>query len=126
MAKLKLLPGDDSFRIRVAEQLLAKLYEMGLVTSKQDLAAAQKVAVSAFCRRRMNVVVQSLKFVETLKEASTFIEQGHLRVGPSVVTDPAMLITRSMEDHLNWVDSSKIKQKIMKFKEKLDDYDLHN
>jgi len=29
-----------------------------------------------------------------------------------------------MEDYITWVDSSKIKKKIMKYNDKLDDYDL--
>jgi U3 small nucleolar ribonucleoprotein protein IMP3 len=48
-----------------------------------------------------------MKFAEHLKEAVTYIEQGHVRVGP----DPAFLVTRNMEDFITWVDSSKIKIK---------------
>lgn len=33
---------------------------------------------------------------ETLKAAVTYIEQGHVRVGPELVTDPAFLVTRSV------------------------------
>jgi len=29
-----------------------------------------------------------------------------------------------MEDHISWVDSSKIRRKILNYQEKLDDYDL--
>ena len=76
------------------------------------------------CRRRLPVVLVRLKFSETLREAITFIEQGHIRVGPEVVTDPAFLVTRSMEDFITWVDTSKLKRKIMKYNDKLDDYDL--
>ena len=43
---------------------------------------------------------------EHLKEAVTYIEQGHVRVGPEFVTDPAFLLTRNMEDFITWVDSS--------------------
>lgn len=50
--------------------------------------------------------------------------QGHVRVGPNVVTDPAFLVTRSMEDFITWVDSSKIKRTILKYNDRLDDYDL--
>lgn len=39
---------------------------------------------------------------ETLREAVTFIEQGHVRVGPDTVTDPAFHVTRSMEDFVTW------------------------
>jgi U3 small nucleolar ribonucleoprotein protein IMP3 len=65
-----------------------------------------------------------VKMAETIKEAATFVEQGHVRVGPTVVTDPAYLVTRAMEDFVTWVDSSKIKRTIMKYNDKLDDYDL--
>lgn len=58
------------------------------------------------------------------KKATTFIEQGHVRVGTEVVTDPAYLVTRNMEDFVTWVDSSKIKRNIMRYREKLDDFDL--
>lgn len=45
-------------------------------------------------------------------------------MGPHVVTDAAFLVTRNMEDYVTWVDTSKIKRKIMKYNEKLDDFDL--
>ena len=32
-----------------------------------------------------------LKMSENLKEATTFIEQGHIRVGPHTITDPSFL-----------------------------------
>ena len=45
-------------------------------------------------------------------------------MGPSVVTDTAFLVTRSMEDFITWVDSSKIRKTIAKYNDKLDDFDL--
>ncbi len=50
--------------------------------------------------------------------------QGHVRVGPETVTDPAYHVTRSMEDFVTWVDTSKVKRKVLKYNDKLDDYDL--
>jgi U3 small nucleolar ribonucleoprotein protein IMP3 len=47
-----------------------------------------------------------------------------VRVGTDVVTDPAYLVTRNMEDFVTWVDSSKIKRNIMKYRDKLDDFEL--
>lgn len=49
---------------------------MGLINSRENVTSAEKIAVSAFCRRRLPVVIQRLKFAETLKVAVTFIEQG--------------------------------------------------
>lgn len=57
-------------------------------------------------------------------QAIKFIEQGHIRVGPEVITDPAFLVTRNMEDFVTWVDSSKVKRNILKYRDKLDDFDL--
>jgi len=56
-----------------------------------------------------------------LKEAVTYIGQGHVRAGPNKVTDPAFLETRNMEDFSTWVDSSKIKRKVLRYNDKLDD-----
>ena len=47
-----------------------------------------------------------------------------MRVGTDQVTDPAYLVTRTMEDYVTWVDTSKIKKHIMKYNDKLDDFDL--
>jgi U3 small nucleolar ribonucleoprotein protein IMP3 len=47
------------------------------------------------------------------------IEQGHIRVGPTPITDPAMLITRHMEDFVTWVDTSARKRTIMKYNDEV-------
>ena len=47
-----------------------------------------------------------------------------MRVGVDLISDPAFLVTRDMEDYVTWVDTSKIKQHIMKYNDKLDDFDL--
>lgn len=38
--KLKQLPPDDAFRIKATEQLLLKLYNMGLISKKDDIEHA--------------------------------------------------------------------------------------
>jgi U3 small nucleolar ribonucleoprotein protein IMP3 len=86
-----------------------------------------------------------------VRQGVKFIEQGHVRCGPEVITDPAFLVTRyvllscllvsrvfdarqtpvligrlyrNMEDFVTWVDSSKIKRNILQYRDKLDDFDL--
>lgn len=59
---------------------------MGILNSRENIEVAEKISVSAFCRRRLAVLLCSLKFSETMKEAVTFIEQGHVRVGTEIVT----------------------------------------
>jgi len=65
-----------------------------------------------------------LKFAETMREAIALIEQGHIKVGPGVIKDPALIVTRAMEDFISWSDRSKIKRKVLTYNDKLDDYDL--
>lgn len=94
-----------------------------------------KVTVGAMCRRRLAVVLVRLKMAETVKMVSwccglearegadafvlsqgvTYVEQGHVRVGPDTITDPAFLVTRNMEDFVTWVDTSKLKRHVQKY-----------
>lgn len=97
---------------------------MGLIPLKKSLSQCAKITASSFCRRRIPVVLVRLKFCENLKEAVTFVEQGHIRVGVDIITDPAFLVTRKMEDFVTWTDTSKIRKKVLQFNEKLDDYDF--
>ena len=52
--------------------------------------------------------------------------QGHVRVGPEAVLNPAYLVTRPIEDFVTWVDTSKIRRKVLAYNDKLDDFDLLN
>jgi U3 small nucleolar ribonucleoprotein protein IMP3 len=61
---------------------------------------------------------------ETVQAATKLIEQGHVRVGTENITDPAYMVTRNVEDFVTWVDNSKIKRNILRYREKLDDFDL--
>lgn len=118
------MPPEDAYRIKMTDNLLEKLYNMGVISTKSGLSQCAHITASSFCRRRLAVVMMRLKMSENLKEAITLIEQGHVRVGPETMTDPAFLVTRSMEDFVTWVDTSKIKRKIMAYNDKLDDFDL--
>lgn len=124
--KIQSLPPNDKVRVQRTEELLTKLYDMGIIPMKTGLDACAKITVSAICRRRLPVVMMRLKFAENLTEATTLIEQGHIRMGPRQVKDPAMLVTRNMEDFITWMDTSKIKRKVSQFNDDLDDYDLLN
>lgn len=119
---------------------------MGVLNKEKSLAGIEKLTASSFCRyyfvvqsirrRRLPVVLVRLGMANTLEQADTFVkhvlfsisifynQQGHVRVGVDLVTDPAYLVTRNMEDYVTWVDTSKIRKHIMKYNDKLDDYDL--
>ncbi|OCL13394.1 alpha-L RNA-binding motif-containing protein [Glonium stellatum] len=127
--RIAALDPSDPFRRKHEDLLLEKLFDMGIVGTggggRGKLSDVEhKATVSAFARRRLGVVMTRLRMADTVQAAIKFIEQGHVRVGTEVVTDPAFLVTRNMEDFVTWVDSSKIKRNIMKYRDKLDDFDL--
>ncbi|KAJ2402335.1 U3 small nucleolar ribonucleoprotein imp3 [Coemansia sp. RSA 2559] len=114
----------DPQRHESEEALLDKLYNIGVISSRKAMSQVDKLTVSAFCRRRLAVVMCRLRMAQYVSEAVRLIEHGHVRVGPDTVADPAFLVTRNMEDFVTWVDTSKIKRKILKYNDKLDDFDL--
>jgi U3 small nucleolar ribonucleoprotein protein IMP3 len=98
---------------------------MGILPTASKLSAVEKqVTVSAFARRRLPVVMTRLRMAENVQAATKMIEQGHVRVMADTVTDPAYLVTRNMEDFVTWTVGSKIKRHIMKYRDKLDDFEL--
>ncbi|KAF6071872.1 Ribosomal protein S4/S9 N-terminal domain family protein [Candida albicans] len=98
--KLSLLQPTDPFRIKHEQLLLEKLYNMGVLSTKSKISDLEnKVTVSSLCRRRTGCWAKC-------------------------ITDPAYLITRNLEDYLTWVDNSKIKRNVLKYKNKIDDFDL--
>ena len=50
VARIKKRKQDDPFRIKITEDLLNKLYDLGVITTKSSMAKAEQLTVSAFCR----------------------------------------------------------------------------
>ncbi|KAH9605942.1 hypothetical protein KSS87_014387 [Heliosperma pusillum] len=121
---LKQMDARDPFRIHMTDQLLEKLYNMGVVPNRKSLAVCERLSVSSFCKRRLATIMVKQKFAQHKKAAVQYIEQGHILVGVETVTDPAFLVTRNMEDLLTWETSSRINVKIRQYNDNLDDYDL--
>ncbi len=121
---LRQIDPRDPDRVEMTEKLLDKLYSMGAIPSTKSLTLCDKLSTSSFLRRRLSVVMVRLKMSETLREAVTFIEQGHVRVGPNVVREPSFHVTRNMEDFVTWVDTSKIRRNVMAYNDKVDDFEL--
>jgi len=110
VSKLKALEVNNPFRIDRTEKLLNELYDLGLINVKSGLDVCANVTVSALCRRRLPSVLVRNHFVERLSDAVALIKRGHIRIGPHVVRDPNLLVTRSMEDLITWADDSKIRE----------------
>lgn len=112
-------------RLKIERLLLDKLYDMGVLSQASRLSEVEhKATVSAFARRRLAVVLTRLRMAETVRAATSFIESGEVRLGVETVTDPALLVTRNMEDYVTWTAGSKIKRNIMKYRDQYDDFEL--
>jgi U3 small nucleolar ribonucleoprotein protein IMP3 len=92
--KLKQLNPSDTYRIKKTKDLVEKLHNIGLIKTQSNLAECDKVGISTFCRRRLSYLLFKNKYCENVKEAVTFIEQGQVKIGTELVTDPAFLVTR--------------------------------
>lgn len=121
---LRKLPIQDEFRKNVSELLLKKLYHMGIISSYTSLEIVKDLSASAFCRRRLAVVLVQLKFCPNLKDSVKLIEQGHIRIGPNIITNPAYHVSREMEDHITWAEGSKVKSIMKKFNNEYDDFEF--
>jgi U3 small nucleolar ribonucleoprotein protein IMP3 len=120
--RLSLLAPNDPYRLEHEQVLLKKLYDMGILDSKSQVE--RKVTVSAFARRRPPVVITRLHMADTVQAAVESIEQGHVRVGETTISNSAYLVSRNMEAHITWSHGSKIKTNISRYHNQLDDFDL--
>lgn len=68
--------------------------------------------------------MQRLGMTEFIKEASEFVEQGHVRVGTELVTDPAFLVSRNLSDMVTWTRKSKIREHVLNYNNERDDFYL--
>ena len=113
-------PVDDQFRNQCSQELIEKLYSIGLIKTKR-LKKCNSVNVKSFCRRRLPVYMcQSGMFSGPVSTAVKYVKHGHIRVGPNIVTDPAFIVTRNHEDFISW--TQKFRNKIENYNELRDDY----
>lgn len=122
ITQLRYLPADSKIRMEVTQQILEKLFHMGLIHEKLGLAEVDKVGVEAFCKRRIATVVRDLKMAPNCEFAAKSIHHGHVRVGTTQIRDPAFLVPRGQEDYVTWMAGSKIRQHVDMFNVKRDDY----
>ena len=123
------LAPDDPVRLATEEKLLEKLHVVGVLKRSRAQGAGlstaeHDVTVSSFCRRRLAVVMVRTRMVEHVSAACRFIEQGHVRVGTDVVTDPAYLVPRGVEDFITWSEGSKILRRVREYRGERDDFEL--
>ena len=50
--------------------------------------------------------------------------QGHVRIGPDIVTEPAYHVSRNEEDFVTWRSDSKVRRAVATYQDKVDDAEL--
>jgi len=123
--RIKDLDPNSSHRVDMSAQFLEKLYNIGIIPTRWTLENCDKVTASSFCRRRLPVLMVRAKMAQSVSSAVQLVEQGHVRVGPDTVLDPAFLVPRPLEDFVTWVDSSKVRQHVLEYQDLRDDYEVH-
>lgn len=123
-SKITEIEKEDQFRTEMSAQLLEKLFALGLIPTKWDLNNVTKITASSFCRRRLPVVMVRSKMAQNLKDATQMIEHGHVRVGPDVVKDPSYMVSRTLEDFVTWVDTSKVRKHVLDYNNMRDDFEM--
>jgi U3 small nucleolar ribonucleoprotein protein IMP3 len=58
-----------------------------------------------------------------VQKASQLVEQGHIRVGIELVTDPAFLVTRVHSDQIAWARESKMRRHVQAYNNRRDDFE---
>ncbi|EFA79733.1 U3 small nucleolar ribonucleoprotein protein [Heterostelium album PN500] len=117
------LDDKDPMKKQITDTLCEKLYDMGVIDSKTTFSLT-KICQASFCRRRINVLLVQLKYAQNLANAASIVQHGHIRIGPEVITDPALIVTRKFQDLLTWVDNSSMRKKVLQYNNEYDDYEL--
>jgi len=119
---LRQMNPDDRVRIDLTKQFVDKVYKLGIIETPQ-LSECENIKVTSICKRRLPVVLVNLKFCERIREADQLVRQGHVRIGPDVITNPSTIVSKEMEDFIGWTKGSKIQEHIKKYANELDDFE---
>ncbi len=68
---------------------------MFLGNSLEEASNFTNVTASAFCRRRLPVMLVKLNFCESISQAVKLVEQGQVAIGPDLVGIKIHILIRS-------------------------------
>ncbi|KAH0576546.1 U3 small nucleolar ribonucleoprotein IMP3 [Spironucleus salmonicida] len=123
--KLTELPKNDEVRRDMTQRLAKLLFELGV--SQNPIATLEelsKFSGEQIMKRRLPSLLYQLKMADTTEIGGQYIDHGHVRVGPTIITDVNFHVAKGMEDFITWRNDSSIRKKIMKYNDEIDDYEL--
>lgn len=108
-----LLKEDESSPRRAFEgpALLRRLQRYGILeTSKNKLDYVLSLTVEDFLNRRLQTIVKQKNLASSIHQARCMIEQGHIRVGDQIVTNPGFMVRLSQEQNVDLVATSTLNE----------------
>lgn len=97
-----------------AQQVIKKLYRMGILPENATLDDILNLKVEDFLERRLQTVVYRQGLAKTIKQARQMIVHGHIAVDGRRVTSPSFIVERDMEGKIGYYENSPFaKQQVM-------------
>jgi len=102
--KIMALPPEE--REKGRQELIGKLYRMGILPSDATLDDVLALTVENFLERRLQTMVVTKGLAKTVHQARQFITHGHIVIAGRRVTSPGHLVDRESEDLIAYTPTS--------------------
>ncbi len=98
----KLLALPDERRLKRQEELMERLYNMGLLEKKASLDNVLTLSVESMAERRLETIVWRKNLANTPIQSRQFITHGHIAINGQKITAPGHIVTRKEEDKITY------------------------
>ena len=102
----EMLSMDPDDRARREQEMIGKLYNLGLVPERATLDNILGLSVQDLMERRLQTVLFRNGMAKSLFQARQLITHGHVAIGGRKVMTPSYKVTREDEANLDYAESS--------------------
>jgi small subunit ribosomal protein S4 len=103
----RLRTGDEQ-AIREKDELLSRLFSLGILAEDAQLDDVLALNVENILSRRLQTVIYMKGLAFTPSQARQFIVHGHIAVSGRKVTIPSYMIKRKEEESIEYYDNSRL------------------
>jgi small subunit ribosomal protein S4 len=101
-----LLGKTEDQRRNMENQILTKLYSMGVIQENSTLDDIFDLTIEDILERRLQTMVLRNGLAKTISQSRQFIVHGHISVGERHITVPSYIVRRNDEDIINYAKTS--------------------
>ena len=102
----RLLALPEEVRKKEEEQLLRKLYQLGVLPENATLDDVLGLTAEHFLERRLQTIVYKKGLARTIWQARQLIVHGHIAIGGRRIRSPGYLVPRDQEDLIDYAPNS--------------------